>query len=93
MRGSVPPPEIVAAVAAWGRDAGEEIASSEYLSRELPELDLDPELVAGALALNLPDGQYAVWFRREVLRSVDWGGDPHNKAIAVSEGSGGQRSG
>ncbi|MFZ3293241.1 MAG: SpoIIE family protein phosphatase [Mycobacterium sp.] len=90
VRGSVPPPEIVAAVAAWGSDAGEEIASSEHLSRALPELDLDPELAAGALALNLPDGQYAVWFRREVLRSVDWGGDPHNKALAVGEGSGGQ---
>ena len=80
----------MAAVAVWGRDAGEEIVSSEYLSRELPELHLDPELVAGALVLNLPDGQYAVWFRREVLRSVDWGGDPHNKVIAVSEGGGGR---
>jgi serine phosphatase RsbU (regulator of sigma subunit) len=84
--GEVPPPEVVSAVAAWARDAGEEIASTECLSRELPALDLDPELAAGALAVNLPDGQYAVWFRREVLRSVDWGGDPHNKAIAVSEG-------
>ena len=43
-------------------------------------------MAAGAFALNLPDGQYAIWFRREVLRSVDWGGDPHNKAIAVGEG-------
>ena len=51
-----------------------------------PTLDLDPQFAAGALALNLPDGQYVVWFRSEVLRSVDWGGDPHNKAIAVSEG-------
>ena len=56
------------------------------VSRDYPTLDLDPQLAAGALALNLPDGQYAIWFRREVLRSVDWGGDPHNKAIAVSEG-------
>ncbi len=86
VRGSVPPPAVVSAVAAWGRDAGEEIVSSEYLSEALPELDLDPELAAGALALNLPDGQYAIWFRREVLRSVDWGGDPYNKAIAVKEG-------
>lgn len=84
--GSVPPPEAVSAVVAWGRGAGEEIASSECLSRELPNLALDPEVTAGALALNLPDGQYAVWFRREVVRSVDWGGDPHNKAIAVKEG-------
>jgi two-component system, chemotaxis family, sensor kinase Cph1 len=90
VRGSLPPPEVVAAVAAWGRDAGEEIASSEYLSLELPELNLDPELAAGALALNLPDGQYVVWFRREVLRSVDWGGDPHNKVIAVKESSDGR---
>ena len=84
--GAVPPPEVVSAVAAWARGAGDEIASTECLARDLPELDLDPQLAAGALALNLPDGQYAVWFRREVLRSVDWGGDPHNKAIAVSEG-------
>lgn len=85
-RGSVPPPEVVSAVAAWARGAGENIASTECLSRALPAVTLDPQVAAGALALNLPDGQYAIWFRREVLRSVDWGGDPHNKAIAVSEG-------
>jgi len=90
VRGSVPLPEVVSAVAAWAQDAGDEIATSECLSREVLALDLDPELAAGALALNLPDGQYAVWFRREVLRSVDWGGDPYNKAIAVSEGSDGR---
>ncbi|OBA64319.1 histidine kinase [Mycobacterium sp. 1100029.7] len=85
-RGSVPSPEVVAAVIEWARGADDEIASSECLSREVPTLELDPQLAAGALVLNLPDGQYAMWFRREVLRSVDWGGDPHNKAIAVSEG-------
>jgi two-component system, chemotaxis family, sensor kinase Cph1 len=90
VRGSVPAPEVVSAVAAWARGASDEIAGSDCLSQELPALDLDPQLAAGALALNLPDGQYAVWFRREVLRSVDWGGDPHNKAIAVSEGRDGR---
>jgi light-regulated signal transduction histidine kinase (bacteriophytochrome) len=84
-RGSVPLPDVVSAVAAWARSGGDEIARSESLSRELPELDLDPRVVAGALVLNLPDGQYVAWFRREALRSVDWGGDPHNKAIAVNE--------
>ena len=89
--GSIPPPEAVSAVAAWARGASDEIANTECLSSELPALGLDPQLAAGALALNLPDGQYAIWFRREVLRSVDWGGDPHNKAIAVSEGSEGRQ--
>jgi two-component system, chemotaxis family, sensor kinase Cph1 len=86
VRGTVPPPDIVSEVAAWARGAGDEIASTECLSRDMPQLSLDPQLAAGAFALNLPDGQHAIWFRREVQRSVDWGGDPYNKAIAVGEG-------
>lgn len=88
VRGSVPPPDVVAAVLQWARGAGEEVAHNDCLADEFAELDLDPQVAAGALALHLPDGQYVVWFRREVLRSVDWGGDPHNKAIAVQEGDG-----
>jgi two-component system, chemotaxis family, sensor kinase Cph1 len=85
-RGSVPSREMISDVVAWGRDMGDDITSTESLSQELPELDLDPQLAAGALALNLPDGQYAVWFRSELLQQVDWGGDPNNKAIASAEG-------
>lgn len=84
--GSTPPPSVVAAVAAWARGTGDEIAVSECLSRDLPSVPLEPDVAAGALALNLPDDQYVIWFRDEALRSVDWGGDPHNKAIAVREG-------
>ncbi|MCV7284656.1 SpoIIE family protein phosphatase [Mycolicibacterium wolinskyi] len=84
--GTVPPPAVVSAVIDWARGAGDEVASSECLSDSLPDIELDPQVAAGALVLDLPDGQHAVWFRREVLRSVDWGGDPHNKAIAISEG-------
>ncbi len=88
VRGSVPSAEITSAIADWALESGDEIASSECLSHELPDLNIDPQLAAGALVLNLPDGQSAIWFRREKLRSVDWGGDPYNKAIAVSEGDG-----
>lgn len=84
-RGSVPPSAVVSAVADWARSVDDDIASSECLSRALPDLDLDAQLAAGALVLKLPDGQHAIWFRKEVLRSVDWGGDPYNKAIDVRE--------
>jgi len=84
--GAVPPPHVVSAIAAWARSAAEEIASTDCLAQELPAFEVDPQVAAGALALNLPDGQYAIWFRSEAQRSVDWGGDPHNKAIAVQEG-------
>jgi light-regulated signal transduction histidine kinase (bacteriophytochrome) len=84
--GSVPPTAVVTALAAWARHTGEEIVQSDCLSTDVPAPELDPQHAAGVLALNLPDGQYVLWLRREVLRSVDWGGDPHNKAIAVGEG-------
>jgi two-component system, chemotaxis family, sensor kinase Cph1 len=84
--GTVPGSEVVTAVAAWARGMEDEIASTDCLSDELSALEVDPAVAAGVLALNLPDGQYAIWFRGEALRSVDWGGDPHNKAIAVTEG-------
>ena len=38
------------------------------------------------LVLPLPEGQYVLWFRGEAVRHIDWGGDPHNKAIAAREG-------
>lgn len=85
-RGTVPAPDVVAAVVAWARGAGDAIARTDSLARTLPDLAVDAQTAAGALVVNLPDNQYAVWFRREVLRSVDWGGDPYNKAIAIGEG-------
>jgi chemotaxis family two-component system sensor kinase Cph1 len=42
--------------------------------------------IAGALTVPLGDGQYVVWYRKEVTQVVEWGGDPHNQAIAVTEG-------
>lgn len=84
--GAVPPADVVADIAAWARGAGDEIARSECLVRESSGLDVDPQVAAGALAINLPGNQCAIWLRGEVTRSVDWGGDPHNKAIAIDEG-------
>jgi serine phosphatase RsbU (regulator of sigma subunit) len=40
------------------------------------------------LVLPLPEGQFVLWHRGEQVRTVDWGGDPHNKAIAEREGDG-----
>ncbi|WP_374157511.1 SpoIIE family protein phosphatase [Mycobacterium sp. G7A2] len=85
-RGMVPAQDTVKDVVGWARIGHDEIAATDRLAHELPDVDLDPAVAAGTLVLNLPDGQYVAWFRREVLRSVDWGGDPHNKAIAVAEG-------
>jgi light-regulated signal transduction histidine kinase (bacteriophytochrome) len=82
-RGRVPDAEARRRLAAWGSGVGGVLATDH-----LPDEPAAPHVpgTAGALALALPDGGSVVWLRDEVVRTVDWGGDPHNKAIAVRDG-------
>jgi len=79
-------PEVAATLAAWVATQSGEVVSTDRLPLVAPLLDLPGDLVCGVLALPLPDGQYVIWTRAEQVHSVDWGGDPHNKAIAEREG-------
>jgi len=63
-----------------------EVLVTDRLAEEEPELARIVPDAAGLLALVVPDGAVTVWLRREVVQSVDWGGDPRNKAIARREG-------
>ena len=87
-RGAVPDEDFVRRIAAWAQDTGSEVAHTDHLIAGLDDIpvDIPVDTAAGTLVLTLPDGQFVAWFRAEVLREVDWGGDPHNKAIAVREG-------
>ncbi|MDO8149908.1 SpoIIE family protein phosphatase [Isoptericola sp. b408] len=63
-----------------------EVLVTDRLAEREPELaEIVPD-VAGILALVVPGGAAVVWLRPEVVQSVDWGGDPRNKAIARREG-------
>lgn len=86
VHGLVPDPSIVQAIGRWAADTGELVVATDHLRQALPDLDIPPEVAAGVLVVVLPDDHYVMWLRSEVRRSVDWGGDPHNKAIAVAEG-------
>lgn len=83
--GEVPDEAACAQVAAWASSVGEVLAT-DRLAEEPGAPDVPG--VAGAVALALPDGGTVVWLRGEVVRTVDWGGDPHHKVIAVPEGDG-----
>ena len=41
--------------------------------------------LGGALVVPLGEGQHVVWYRREVVQTVDWGGDPSNKVVTERE--------
>ena len=85
-RGVVPDAATLAEIAEWLVTQGEDIVVTESMKQSAPSIQLSPHDVSGVLGLVLRDGQYVIWFRSEQERSVDWGGDPHNKAIAVAEG-------
>jgi light-regulated signal transduction histidine kinase (bacteriophytochrome) len=84
--GAALPLEVADAVAAWAAARGEDVVATDSLHRDLPALDVSAEQVSGALVLPLPEGQYVLWFRGEAVQHIDWGGDPHNKALAEREG-------
>src|SRR4051812_5472600 len=81
------PSEVVTALAGWAADRGRDVVSTDRLPLVAPQLDLPADLACGVLALPLPEGQYVIWTRAETVQSVDWGGDPRNKAIAEREGA------
>ncbi|WP_104522581.1 SpoIIE family protein phosphatase [Blastococcus atacamensis] len=80
------PPALADGIAAWAAGCGNDVVTTDALATDAPHLAAPTELACGALVLPLPEGQYVLWFRGEAVRHIDWGGDPHNKAIAEREG-------
>jgi chemotaxis family two-component system sensor kinase Cph1 len=81
-------PALADAIAGWAAGRGEDVVATDGLGAEAPRLAGPGSAVCGVLVLPLPEGQYVVWFRGEAVQHIDWGGDPHNKAIAEREGDG-----
>ncbi|TFV52672.1 SpoIIE family protein phosphatase [Blastococcus sp. TF02A_35] len=73
-------------IAAWAAARGDDVVATDALATDAPHLPAPTEVACGVLVLPLPEGQYVLWFRGEAVRHIDWGGDPHNKAIAEREG-------
>jgi light-regulated signal transduction histidine kinase (bacteriophytochrome) len=74
--GMTPPKEAIAEIAA--QLAGEEYVAIESMAERWPEAQAFAAAASGLLAISIsqirPD--YIMWFRPEVVRTVDWGGDP-----------------
>ena len=82
--GDTPPPAAVDTLAALLSES--EPLALDALAETLEEGSFDPARTSGMLGVGLGGGQFLMWFRPELVHTVDWGGDPHNKAIAEREG-------
>jgi light-regulated signal transduction histidine kinase (bacteriophytochrome) len=85
-RGAALPDPVADGIAAWAAAMGDDVVTTDSLPHTADGPVVPTELACGVLVLPLPDGQYVLWSRGEAVRHIDWGGDPHNKAIAEREG-------
>ncbi|SFT79372.1 Bacteriophytochrome (light-regulated signal transduction histidine kinase) [Geodermatophilus amargosae] len=85
-KGAELPADVVERLVSWAVARGSDVVATDALQGEAPELGIPVDVACGVLVLPLPDGQHVLWHRREAVQHVDWGGDPHNKALAEREG-------
>jgi chemotaxis family two-component system sensor kinase Cph1 len=67
----------------------EEIFCTDSLSQIYPEAEKLRDVASGLMALSISKSQknYVLWFRPEVVRTVDWGGNPNKPVEVKSNGS------
>ncbi|WP_373540320.1 ATP-binding protein [Chamaesiphon sp.] len=86
--GTTPPTTEIPELLAWiDRQIGEDaVYSTSTLINDYPPLMPYKDVASGLLALRISRIQqtYLLWFRPEVIQTVEWGGEP-NKSVEVDE--------
>ncbi|MCU0307680.1 MAG: ATP-binding protein, partial [Thermoleophilia bacterium] len=85
--GEVPAPADLDVLLGWLAEVEEPVVVTERLT-EIAPVPGARETASGLLAVSLrpADPGWVCWFRPEVVRQVDWAGDPHKAAEPGDEG-------
>ena len=80
--GRVPPPDVIRAIAKWLDDEGRQRPfATASLGSDFPPALVASDVASGILTFALP-GARLMWFRPEIIETVNWGGDPTKAADA-----------
>ncbi|WNG50443.1 GAF domain-containing protein [Archangium minus] len=77
--GRVPSGEAMTGLVAWLRETVKEgLFHTKALSGLYPPAEAFKDVASGLLAVSLPKPvpDYVLWFRPEIIQTVNWGGDP-----------------
>ncbi|MDQ6611772.1 MAG: GAF domain-containing protein, partial [Gemmatimonadota bacterium] len=84
--GTTPEPEQLAALAEWlrtsmNREGGTTVYASDNLASAYPAAAGFTDVGSGLLAMSISRNgrDLLLWFREEVLQSISWAGNPHDK--------------
>lgn len=86
--GQTPSESAVRALHAWlAEHHDEDVFATESLSQHFPPASAYAETVSGLLSISISKrhASYVLWFRPEVVQTVQWGGDP-TKPVQEVEG-------
>jgi light-regulated signal transduction histidine kinase (bacteriophytochrome) len=82
--GVVPSPVAARALVARARTEGVEVMPLSQVPDELATVDEITDRACGSLVMSLPDNQYVVWCRPELIQTVSWGGDPRSAEAGLA---------
>ncbi|MEM9276510.1 MAG: ATP-binding protein [Cyanobacteria bacterium P01_F01_bin.143] len=60
------------------KNIDEEVFTTDSLAKIYPDADQYKNTASGLVAMAISRRNYVLWFRPEVIQTVNWGGDPHN---------------
>ncbi|WP_413160839.1 ATP-binding protein [Capilliphycus salinus ALCB114379] len=69
------------------KNSEKEVFSTNSLPRIYSDAERYKEVASGLLAISISERNYVLWFRPEVIQTVNWGGDP-SKAIEATQSEG-----
>ncbi len=86
--GQTPSEEDLNLLVQWlKKNVAQEIFSTDSLPRLYADAEPFKDVSSGLLAIPISDRNYVLWFRPEVIQTVNWGGDP-SKAIEATHQEG-----
>lgn len=89
--GRTPPEEELNYLVQWlAKTVDEEVFYTDSLPLIYSDAERFKDIASGLLAIPISKRSFVLWFRPEVLQTVNWGGDP-NKAYELKESGGDMR--
>ncbi|NWF59521.1 MAG: GAF domain-containing protein [Fischerella sp.] len=89
--GNTPKEEDLNFLVQWLKtNVDEEVFYTDSLPRLYPDAQHFKNVASGLLAIPISKRNYVLWFRPEVIQTVNWGGDP-NQAFELNQSDGNMR--
>lgn len=87
--GETPSEEELNLLVQWlYNNINEEVFATDSLAEIYPEADAYKNVASGLTAMTISRRNYVLWFRPEVIQTVNWGGDPSNAYETINSKEG-----